>query len=77
MTRTGVFLDAIEYKEVIDLVAKHYTMRIGLTRGQNIYETDQRPASARVQEIAKAKGLPDLEAGKSYGLTAERELVAP
>lgn len=75
MKPTGQRLTAEEYAEVTSLIQQ--TMQIDLARGQNIYETDKRAAMSRLQEIAVRKGLPALEGGKTWGLSASRELVAP
>lgn len=73
MTKTGVFLTEAEYQEVVSLI--QHTMQIDLSRRQNIYETNKKAATERLQEFAAAKGLPLLKDGKGYGLTSERELA--
>lgn len=75
MKPTGQYLTAEEYVEVTGLIQR--TMQIDLAKGQNTYETDKRAAMRRLQEIAVGKGLPPLDGGKTYGLTAAREIAAP
>jgi hypothetical protein len=75
MTHTGVFLTAAQYAEITELI--ELTMQINLKTNITVYETRKAAATARLQEMAHAAGLPALTGSKGYGLTAARELVAP
>jgi hypothetical protein len=76
MTSTGIYLSPEQYKEVVDLLNCGGTIQLK-PKGIVITTPARVLAEERLAEFALQLGLPKLPAKKSYGLTSQREIVAP
>ena len=76
MQITAIYLSEAVYCKVLKLLEP--TMSIDLKTHITITNPpDKEAAWMLIDEFAVANGLPSLPDGKHYGLSGERELIAP
>lgn len=76
MKETGVFVPQEKLEEVKKLLQPKISMDFDTNTNTTTYG-DKEAAWKLLDEFAAAQGLPPLPDGQHYGVTAERELVAP